>query len=391
MAHVGADRGPTELGDDAVQLLHAFCVGRDLRLDVGDIHIGAARRISRTGQQSPKLSLTEQSTVDEKKIVDDDTLFLQRAGLRWGGTGRDAADIRVMAAAADEEQNLAAGGVKHRRNDRDIRQMRAAVERIVQRHDVAGFQRRVAIVQHRAHTLPHRAEVHGHMRSIGDQSAFRIENGAGEIEAFLDVHAHRRVLQHGAGLFRDVHEQIVEQLQQHRIGPVAAGGYAGGQRFGTAQQHMIQRRHLGGPAGFDQGCGIGFPDQRRPGDAVARAQCGALVNRRDVLGVAGENGDMVHGGQGVGAAYGQRRFPHRFARRYSFHRDRLYDQAPFGGREAEAGAVRFRKVRDDRVQFGQRHDQCCFGADVAKMQMSGRHDPHGVGTLLFQRRDGFLA
>ena len=73
--------------------------------------------------------------------------------------------------------------------------------------------------QHRAHALAHRAQMHRHMRRVRHQAALGVEDRAGKIQPLLDVHANRRVLQHRAGLFRNVHEQVVEQLQQHRIGP----------------------------------------------------------------------------------------------------------------------------------------------------------------------------
>ena len=76
--------------------------------------------------------------------------------------------------------------------------------------------------------LAHCAQMHGHMRRVGDQVARAVEDRAGEIQPFLDVHAQRGVLQHDAGLLGHAHEQVVEQLQQHRVRPRGAGGAAGG-------------------------------------------------------------------------------------------------------------------------------------------------------------------
>ena len=69
--------------------------------------------------------------------------------------------------------------------------------------------------------------MHRHVRRVRHQEALRVEDGAGEIQPLLDVDAHRGVLQHRARLLGDVHEQVVEQLEQHRIGPAAVGRDAG--------------------------------------------------------------------------------------------------------------------------------------------------------------------
>ena len=79
VAHVGADGGPAELRDDAVQFPHAFLIGGDLRFDVGDVHVRAAGGVPRFGQQCSEIRFSERSAIDEEKIVDDDALFLQRA------------------------------------------------------------------------------------------------------------------------------------------------------------------------------------------------------------------------------------------------------------------------------------------------------------------------
>ena len=50
VAHVGAHHLQAEALDDAAQFLHALLVGCDLRLDVGHVNVGAARRVGRRGQ-----------------------------------------------------------------------------------------------------------------------------------------------------------------------------------------------------------------------------------------------------------------------------------------------------------------------------------------------------
>ena len=130
--------GQPNWDDHALQFLHALFVGGDLRLDVGDVHVGAAGGIFCAGQKFAEFGFAEVAAIDEQEVVDDDAFFLQRAGHRRGRAGGDAADVGVMAAAADEEQDVRAVGIEYRRDDGDVRQMGAAVERVVQRDDVAG-------------------------------------------------------------------------------------------------------------------------------------------------------------------------------------------------------------------------------------------------------------
>ena len=50
------------------------------------------------------------------------------------------------------------------------------------------------------------------MRCVRDQHAVRIENRAGEVEPFLDVHGESRVLQSQTHLLCNRHEEVVEDL-----------------------------------------------------------------------------------------------------------------------------------------------------------------------------------
>ena len=93
-----------------------------------------------------------------------------------------------MPAGADKENDLAARRIKDRRDDGDIRQMCAAIIGVVQRHHITGFECRTARADHGANTFAHGAQMHRHMRRIGDQRASSIKNGAGEIKPFLDIY-----------------------------------------------------------------------------------------------------------------------------------------------------------------------------------------------------------
>ncbi len=242
---------------------------------------------------------------------------------------RDAADIGVMTATADKEQNPAPRLIEHRRNDRHVRQVRAAVERVVERHHVARLQRAAPVAQHRPHALAHRAEMHRHMRRIGHQRALGVEDRAAKIQPLLDVHAHRGVLQHRTGLLGDVHEQIVEQLQQHRIGTLAVPPARASRaaRCGAAQ--MIERGDLRLPLGLDHRGRVGLADQRRSRDPVAGQQI-----RRDRTPVRRARPRRYRFSPGRSAparpprVRRERRLLHRLARRDRLDRDRLHDDRP---------------------------------------------------------------
>ena len=89
------------------------------------------------------------------------------------------------------------------------------------------------------------------MRRIGDQVALPVEQGAGEIQPFLDVHRRGRVLQRHAHLLGDRHEEIGHDLEHHRVGLGGGGGGGAGSRAG--EDEIVVRIHLGPPAGFDDG------------------------------------------------------------------------------------------------------------------------------------------
>ena len=60
--------------------------------------------------------------------------------------------------------------------------------------------------------------MHRHVRRVGDQVARGIEQRAGEVEPLLDVDRVGGVLQPQAHLLGDGHEQVVEDLEHHRVG-----------------------------------------------------------------------------------------------------------------------------------------------------------------------------
>ena len=104
----------------------------------------------------------------------------------------------MVPTGGDPEQNF--GAIEYWRADSDVRQMRAAVIRCIDCISVAGPNLFPVLANNCLDGAVHRAEVHRHMRCIGDQRTVAVENGAGEIEPLLDVDRVSGVLQGDAHL-----------------------------------------------------------------------------------------------------------------------------------------------------------------------------------------------
>ncbi len=101
----------------------------------------------------------------------------------------------------------------------------------------------------------------------------------------------------------------------------------------------LRRGDLRGPAGLDHGGGVGLPDQRRAGQAVAGEQGRAVEHRAPHALRRRSRSDRVHRlrravrrGASAGSAIA-------LAGRDRLHRDRFDDQRALRRGEAEAGAV----------------------------------------------------
>ena len=204
--------------DGLAQLLHALLVRRDLRLHVVDVLQRVAGGIFRAGEEVIERALAEAAAIHQLEVVDIDAFLLDRDRVRRHRAGRNAADVGVVAARRDPEQDLAAGLVEHRRADGDVGQMRAAVVGRVDGVDVAGRDPALVLANDGLDRAVHGAEMHRHVRRVGDQRAVGVEHGAGEIEPLLDVDGVGGVLQRHAHLLRDRHEEVVEHFEHHRVG-----------------------------------------------------------------------------------------------------------------------------------------------------------------------------
>jgi hypothetical protein len=93
--------------------------------------------------------------------------------------------------------------------------------------------------------------VDGDVRGVGHQVSVGIEEGAGEVQAFLDVDGLGGGLEAGAHLFGDGHEEVVEDLEQHGVGFCVGSGTLRNRDAFHDQMPVVGRR--GPPAVVDDG------------------------------------------------------------------------------------------------------------------------------------------
>ena len=99
---------------------------------------------------------------------------------------------------------------EHWRHQRDIRQVRAATERIVEHGDIAG--RELERIHRRPHRHGHGAEMHRHVVAHSDDLAACVEHRAGIIAPLFDVGRERGAAQRRAHFFGDGMKQILENF-----------------------------------------------------------------------------------------------------------------------------------------------------------------------------------
>ena len=245
--HIGLDHRQGELRHHLAQLLHALLIGGDLRLHVVDVLQRVARRILGAGEQIVELLLAKAAAVDQLEIVDIDAFLLDGGRVRRHRARRDAADIGMVAARGHPEQDALLRVVEHRRAHRDVGQVGAAVIGRVDDVDVARRDLALVLADDGLDRAIHGAEMHRHVRRIGDQRAVGGEHRAGEVEPLLDVDRIGGVLQRHAHLLGDRHEQIVEHFEHHRIGRGADRALPL-ERDSALEHEMVLRRDRGLPA-----------------------------------------------------------------------------------------------------------------------------------------------
>ena len=111
VAHIGDDGGQREMRDHLAQLCHALFIGGDLGLEVGDVLPDIADRMRVVGEKVDEFGLTKPALRDEVEIVDQDTFVFDTGGERGHGAGGGTADIGMMAARGDVEEDVWFGGI----------------------------------------------------------------------------------------------------------------------------------------------------------------------------------------------------------------------------------------------------------------------------------------
>ena len=213
--------------------------------------------------------------------------------------------------------------------------MRAAVVGRVQHVDVARLHLPGVLADHGLDRLAHRAQVHRHVRRIGDQVALGVEQRAGEIEPLLDVHRVRGVLQPQAHLLGDRHEEVVEDLQHHRVDRGADAPRSCFRGCVRSSTRWFERRDLGAPAGLDHGRGVRLGDDRRAVDALPGREVLAPVERRLVPAAAGEHAHASRPASPSPSPRTSASSANALACRDRLHRHRLDDRAACPGMRKE--------------------------------------------------------
>ena len=197
-----------------------------------------------------------------------------------------------MPTRGGEEQNLLARLVEYRCDGRNIRQMRTTIIRRVEQVNIPRLHVRIGF-NDGFHRTIHRTQMHRHMRCIGDKLACRVKHRARKIEPFLDVDGISRLFQRHPHLFGNRHEQIVENLQHHRISR-RADRMATGELLGACQNQMLLGGQFALPARFHHGCVMRFNDECRPLDHLPRLQLRAIIDRSGFPSALAENLRFAH-------------------------------------------------------------------------------------------------
>ncbi len=250
MAHIGQHHIAAERAHHATQLVHALLVRRHLGAQVSHVLVDVARGIAPRGQQRARVGIAQRAARDQLPVVDQHALLLDVTRVGGHGARRGAADVRMVAARAHIEQRLRTALMEDRCNDGHVRQMGTAMVRIVEHEDIAVTHLAAITFDHGPNTLAHRAEMYRHVRGIGNEIAVAVKDRAGEIEPLLDVHGVRRVLQTQAHLLRDRHEQVVEDLEAHRIDGCIERTPRGTRKHPREHQVAL-RSHLAAPSRLD--------------------------------------------------------------------------------------------------------------------------------------------
>jgi len=219
--------------------------------------------------------------------------------------------------------------------------------------------------------------VHRHVRRIGDEVAFGVEDRTGKIQPLLDVDRIAGVGERHAHLLGDRHEEVVEHFEQHRVGR-GADRVRALLRLRAFEHEMIERRHQRAPFGFDHGGGDRLLDDGGADDDVARPQRVAVVDGRRAKRIihVGAHGGARH--EAAGALRERRR---RLVRRLrapdGLGADGLHHQRAPRHQEAVALTVGRLEGGDQRCLSRRlSHRQLDRGVGAVVLERDGLHHPH---------------
>ena len=102
------------------------------------------------------LGLKINTSIDQLEIINQHAFFFDMARIRWGRPRSAPANIRVMPTGCHKEQNGFVIIIKNRRNNGNIRQMRAAIIRIIQHKRITSVDITSITANYRPHRLAHR-------------------------------------------------------------------------------------------------------------------------------------------------------------------------------------------------------------------------------------------
>ena len=173
--------------DHLAQFLHTLFIGGNLGTQIGDVLIRVTGRVFRPFQKVGQARLIKFALIDQFEVVNQDPFFFKNARIWCHRSRRNPADIGMVPTRCDIEQDILAIIAKHRGDQGDVGQMRAAVIRIIEHINIASFHAADIVAHDRLNRFPHRSQMDRHMRRIGNQKAFLIKQRTGEIKTFLDV------------------------------------------------------------------------------------------------------------------------------------------------------------------------------------------------------------
>ncbi len=213
LRHRGHDRGVAVARDERLEPAGPGRVRRDLGAEV------TRSLVLRPDLREDQL----EDVVDDPPGLDDldrrdDHALLEHLAEGADRGRRAAADVDVVGEIRDVAEQLSVG--EDRRDQADVVQVDAARERVVRDDHVAGPEVLGAVAPHRVrHLLDHRAEVHGLREALRDGPQLRVEEGAREVRARLDVRRVGAPAQRQHHLVRRRDERVADHLERDGIEP----------------------------------------------------------------------------------------------------------------------------------------------------------------------------